>query len=79
MTVRIKLVGLMAKFYKTSPRAKIESVELPDNATVADLIDLYGIPRKKVHLIMVNKIRRDFNEALHDGDEVWALPLAIGG
>ncbi|HDP79275.1 MAG TPA: hypothetical protein ENN21_00365 [Spirochaetes bacterium] len=79
ITVRLKLSGLMAKYYKTSPRAKMESAELSDNATVTDLVDYYEIPREKVHLVVVNRERGEMDTVLRDGDEVWLLPLAHGG
>jgi len=79
MTVTIKLSGLMTRYYKTSPKSRKATAVLKDGATVADLIDSYGIPREKVHLVVINKQRRELNDLLHEGDEVWALPLAHGG
>ena len=77
--VSIKLFGLMRKFYKTSPRARKESVELPEGSMVSDLLNHYNIPYEKAHMLVVNKRKAELGTQLKDGDSVWALPLAHGG
>ena len=77
--VKLKLSGLMVKYYKTSPKAKMEYVDIPEGSTVGNLVDSYSIPRSKVHMVVLNNKRVNMDAVLRDGDEVWALPLAHGG
>ena len=77
--VTIKLAGLLRNYYKTSPSAKGEEVTLPQEASVADLLDYYLIPHEKAHLVVANRRQASPATILSDGDEVRALPLASGG
>jgi len=79
ITVRFKLSGPLREYYRHTPSAKGEEVELPDGANVADLLEEYGMPAKKAHLIIVNRLRGNLETVLQGGDEVWLLPLAAGG
>jgi MoaD family protein len=60
-------------------------LELPEDATVASLLDeLYrSFPRLSVHrddvIISVNKKQASGHQKLHDGDEAVLLPPAVGG
>lgn len=79
MVVSIKLSGPLREFYRTSAPAQGEAVELPEGATVADLLARCGVPPEKVHHLLVNRQRATLETSLADGDQVWAIPLAAGG
>jgi molybdopterin converting factor small subunit len=77
--VVVKLSGPLREFYRTTPSAGGEEVELPAGATAADLLARCGIPPDKVHHLLVNRQRATLETSLADGDQVWAIPLAAGG
>ncbi|RPI97703.1 MAG: thiamine biosynthesis protein ThiS [Spirochaetales bacterium] len=79
ITVKVKLSGLMRKYYRRSASSKMEQVEIDDGSTVGDVIESFGIPREKVHMVVVNKTRKDLTAVISNGDEIWVLPLAHGG
>lgn len=79
ITVRLKLSGTLREYYRYTPSAKGEDVDLSDGAVVTDLLEFYEIPVKKAHLIIVNRLRGNLETVLQGGDEVWLLPLAAGG
>ncbi|MEW6243142.1 MAG: MoaD/ThiS family protein [Bacillota bacterium] len=54
-------------------------VHLPRGRTVADLIDIIGIPRQYVSFGAVNGVRREMNQELKDGDEVALFTPLSGG
>ncbi|OPY64673.1 MAG: ThiS family protein [Syntrophorhabdus sp. PtaU1.Bin050] len=60
-------------------RFDIDTFELPENATVGDIIAKLGIPEKEVTLIFVNGHRADRTTRLADGDSVALFPPVGGG
>jgi sulfur carrier protein ThiS len=74
-------VQLFSRFReRLPPEARGQAtIELPDNATVDDLLahlDIAG----RVHLIAVNEEpETDRGRALRDGDAVRVFPVVVGG
>jgi len=54
-------------------------VELPDGATVGQLIEHLRLPADEVKVIFVNGIVRGEEHALSDGDKVGVFPPVGGG
>ena len=59
------------------------SAELPDGATIYDLMDKYKVPRAQAHLVVCNGLfvppsQRDAY-TLQDGDTVALWPPVAGG
>jgi len=54
-------------------------VELPDGATLADLIDHLSLPPEEVKLLFVNGLIRTPEHVLADGDELGIFPPVGGG
>lgn len=54
-------------------------LDLPDGATVRELIVASGIPWEEVGLVAVNDQQADDQHALFDGDEVLLLASMEGG
>ena len=75
MEVRVKLMGLL--------RAKApadEKLEVPDGATVADILRVLQIPADHIHLVMINgQQERDRSRPLAANDELMILPPVAGG
>ena len=75
ITVRVKLMGsLKAK----SPQQ--DSLELPDGATIADVLQRLDIDSKTIQIVMVNsKPQGDRSYVLSADDELTILPPVGGG
>jgi molybdopterin converting factor small subunit len=78
MQVQVKLFSRFREHL--SPEARGEAaINLPDGATLDDLIDHLGIVRR-VKLITVNGERQaDYSRPLHEGDSVRIFPVVVGG
>jgi len=77
--VSLRLSGPLRGYYRAGCQSKSEQVEIPEASTVGDLLDVYGVPHDKVHLVVVNRRRATLVTVLQDGDDVWTIPLAAGG
>lgn len=74
-------VRLFSRFREhLPPEARGEAtIELPDGATVEDLLNHLGIQRR-VKLISVNGEREsDRDRVLCDGDSLRVFPIVVGG
>lgn len=77
--VVVKLSGPLREFYRGEARPGGEDIVQPAGSTAADLLADYGIPPERVHHLLVNRRRAAPETVLADGDQVWAIPLAVGG
>ena len=82
MRVAIKLFASLRKKLPPSsgrPAGK-GTIELPDTATLADLIHQLDIPPDLAQMVLVNgEQTREFGRALTDGDQVSIFPPVAGG
>ena len=79
ITVTVRLAGLLRNSYKTTPKARLERVELPPDSTVRDLLDYYGIAYERAHILVVNRHMATLETVLEADDDVRILPLVAGG
>lgn len=56
-----------------------EVVKLPDNSTIRDLINKFGISEKNARFFIVNGNSQNLNYTLKDGDQIRIFPLMGGG
>lgn len=79
MKVRVKLFATLSQYVKEVPPGAPFEVELPDGATLEDLLQQINIPAAEVKTIFVNGRAQDPSYALQPGDEVGVFPLIAGG
>lgn len=77
ITVKVKAAGGIVKLMPGG--ATERTVELQKQATVAQLLDALGVPRKGPSVILVNKVSGSLDKKLGDGDTVHLLPMVVGG
>ena len=53
--------------------------ELDPDRTAANVIEMMGIPKEKVKIIMVNGRARSIDRVLADGDRLGLFPPVVGG
>lgn len=54
-------------------------IEIPEAATVVELIDWLGLPQNKIGNVLVNKKGAFKSECLSEGDFVILFPFVAGG
>jgi len=74
MKVKIKLFATLRKF---GPDEQI--IDLPENSTVEDAINLLNLPERFPLLKIVNGEHRPPKHLLKDGDELALFPPIAGG
>ncbi len=78
MRVQVKLFGRFRQALPSEARGQV-AVDLPDGATVEDLLTHLGIDQP-VRLVSINnQPDRDRARPLRDGDEVLVFPFVSGG
>ena len=54
-------------------------LELREGTTVEQMVEALGIPKKGIHLVLVNGRTRPLDHPLSDGDRVALFPPVGGG
>lgn len=75
---------LTVRLYATLPdlmpgRASEVALDVPEGATVGDVIARLGIPGGIVRKVFVGGVAQDADFVLHDGDELGMFPPIAGG
>ncbi len=77
MRVQVKL---FAGLRKLAPEGKSPfPLDLPEGATVGELLKVLGVPEDKPKILLVNGRHAGNDQALRDGDEVSIFPPVAGG
>ncbi len=79
MIVHVRLFAILRRHY---PRLEIGAampVELPDGATVGQLIERLRLPAAEINVISVNSVAQQREHTLDDGDQVGIFPAMGGG
>lgn len=79
ITVRVKLFATLRRHYPDLGIGEEMPVELPDGATLGDLIAQLQLPDEEVKVIFVDGIVRKKGYCLDDGAEVGIFPPVGGG
>jgi molybdopterin converting factor small subunit len=77
--VKVKLFATLRRYYPELGIGGGLDVELPDGATVGQLVNHLGLPADHVRVVFINGIARDESYTLSDGDEVGIFPPVGGG
>jgi molybdopterin converting factor small subunit len=79
MRVTVKLFATLVRFKEGSRAGKPFDMELPEDASVQDLIDALHIPTTETHVIFINNIIEERQSKLKEGDVVGMFPPVGGG
>jgi len=79
MQVRVKLYATLSRYFSNAAPGNPSEIEVPNGATVADLVDWLKLPREEVKLFFVKGRARPIDWPLEPGDEVGIFPLIGGG
>lgn len=83
MKIVVKLFANLGGLLPADSRANSMEIEVTDNATANQIIDLLQLPRKKVHLVLQNGLfvepqNRDL-PVIKEGDAIAFWPPIAGG
>ncbi len=79
MKIRVKLFATLCRYFKNAAPGVPFEMELPEDATVADLVNQLKLPREEVKVFFVNGRARPTDWLLESGDDVGIFPLVAGG
>ena len=79
MVVQVKVFATLRRYVQDAKAGIPFEVELPDQATVADLIKQLGLPSEEVKVTFVNGRSRSEDWRLEPNDEVGIFPPIGGG
>ncbi|MGA6924148.1 MAG: hypothetical protein WBY88_00625 [Desulfosarcina sp.] len=79
MRVQIKLLGTLPSHFPGSYPASGIEVELPDNASVADMVATTGIPEARLGIVTVNGRLAKAADSIPDNAEVKLFQKIAGG
>lgn len=77
--VEVKLFATLRRHFPELEVGEAMSVELPEDATVGQLLKELELPEEQVKVIFVNGTVRKEDYRLSDGDEVGIFPPVGGG
>lgn len=79
ITVHAKLFAILRRHYPHLGIGEPMPVELPEGATVGDLVEHLRLPADQVKVVFVNNVIREAEHPLADGDELGIFPPVGGG
>jgi molybdopterin synthase sulfur carrier subunit len=79
ITVHAKLFAILRQHYPHLAIGEPMPVELPEGATVGDLVEYLNLPANQVKVVFVNHVIRGAEHPLADGDELGIFPPVGGG
>ncbi len=79
MKVRVKLFATLCRYFSNAAPGIPFEMELPEGATVADLVNSLKLPREEVKVFFVKGRARPIDWPLEPDDEVGIFPLVAGG
>ena len=79
MTVRVKLHAILRKFLPPESKDNALVLELPDGATVSEVITRLGIPPKFAGMFVAGDQTLEAGSRLRDGQELSIFPPLAGG
>ena len=74
MRIELKCYATLARFAPLS-----EGVDVPESATVADVITSLGMPQDEIKLIFINGVHVSADTILKQGDRLGLFPPVGGG
>jgi sulfur carrier protein ThiS len=84
MKITFKLYAGLTDYLPADVRTHNQlPLDLPDGTAIAAVIEPFGLPRKMVHLVLVNGVyvapAQRFTHVLKDGDVLAIWPPIAGG
>ena len=83
MRITFKLYATLGEYLPEGAFENAVAIEAPEGMTPNAIIDRYHVPRKLVHLVLINGVYCDKGDrdraVLHEGDTLAIWPPVAGG
>lgn len=79
MKVTVRVYATLRRYLPEGSAHNPIELELPDGATVGELLKRLGLPQDAVKVVFVNGRHAEFEHPLADGDQVGVFPPVAGG
>ena len=79
MRIEVQLHATLATFLPSGSRDGVAVLELPEGATVGDVVRRLAIPAELSRIVLVNGHDVEDDAALHPGDTLDVFPPLAGG
>jgi molybdopterin converting factor small subunit len=79
MRVTVVCFGAMREHLPAPTTGNSAELEAPSGATVGDVIDLLGAPRRLAFSVLVDGVQADLSREVSEGAEVTLMPPFSGG
>ena len=79
MGVKVKVFGLLVRSFPEYDRDRGMEIDLPDNATVKDLLAFLKISKAETGIVMVNGLAQEEGKKLKEGSLVYVFHAISGG
>ena len=79
MNVLVKLLGTLPSCYQGTYTPAGLNIEVPDEATVADLVAATGMPRERVAIVTINGLLAKADDRVPKGAVVKFMQPVTGG
>ncbi len=79
MQVTVTLYATLIRYHPEDKRNESFAVELPEGATVKDLLDKVGIKENEAKQVFIRHRSRPDDHPLEEGDKVAIFPPVGGG
>ena len=79
MRITLTCFGAMREYLPEGSDGRSATLDLAEDASVGDVVDVLGAPRRLVHAILVNDEPGDLARSLRDGDRLTLMPHYSGG
>lgn len=83
MNVTLKLYASLSDYLPADSHLNQVRLELPDDATIATVIEQFRLPQKLTHLVLVNGVfvppSQRAETRLREGDQLAMWPPIAGG
>lgn len=79
MQIRVKLIATYRQLLPENTPGNTITIDVPNDATVADVLRPYAVPLDNSSVIVVNGLMATPDTPLKEGDEVSAFSAVAGG
>jgi hypothetical protein len=79
MQVQVTLYGILREYAPPGAVGTPVALEVPENATVADLLEVLHVPSRARLLVLVAGVRSSLAAQLAPGAQVTLAPMVGGG
>lgn len=79
MQIEVTVFATLRKYLPDLPVGGSKQLEIEPGATLADLIQILGLPVEEVTIAIRNHVQTELDEIVEDGDRIAFAPAIAGG